>query len=156
MSRHEVRWDTLNSYPTSRLARIRKLSMHLLANLESSYIRKDRRSLIVNEMMWDWIRQCISHEGFLSLCDSYSLEPREFYFNRFYLFISIPNLTLGLFRSPRNFDAVLGLYRTGKLHLAAGVRSSIIIAVFSIINTVDTQPLPSFVRGSYFMYLVEY
>ena len=24
-------------------------------------------------------------------------------------------------RSPRNFDAVLGLYRTGKLHLAAGV-----------------------------------
>ena len=24
-------------------------------------------------------------------------------------------------RSPRNFDAVLGLYRTNKLHLAAGV-----------------------------------
>ena len=26
-----------------------------------------------------------------------------------------------MIRSPRNFDAVLGLYRTNKLHLAAGV-----------------------------------
>ena len=25
-------------------------------------------------------------------------------------------------RSPRNFDAILGLYRNGKLHLPAGVR----------------------------------
>ena len=31
------------------------------------------------------------------------------------------SLLLHICRSPRNFDAVLGLYRTGKLHLAAGV-----------------------------------
>ena len=30
-------------------------------------------------------------------------------------------------RSPRNFDAVLGLYRTGKLHLAAGVSTPVYI-----------------------------
>ena len=31
------------------------------------------------------------------------------------------NIKYELPRSPRNFDAVLGLYRTNKLHLAAGV-----------------------------------
>ncbi len=29
-------------------------------------------------------------------------------------------------RSPRNFDAVLGLYRIGKLHLSQGVSKAII------------------------------
>ena len=43
--------------------------------------------------------------GLLQICDSYSLEEREYFFDR----------------SPRNFDAILGLYRNGKLHLAAGV-----------------------------------
>ena len=43
--------------------------------------------------------------GLQQICDSYSLEMREYFFDR----------------SPRNFDAVLGLYRNGKLHLAAGV-----------------------------------
>lgn len=28
---------------------------------------------------------------------------------------------IGLLRSPRNFDSILGLYRTGKLHLSQGV-----------------------------------
>ena len=45
------------------------------------------------------------HSGLLQICDSYSLEEREYFFDR----------------SPRNFDAILGLYRNGKLHLAAGV-----------------------------------
>ena len=31
---------------------------------------------------------------------------------------------IGLLRSPRNFDSILGLYRTGKLHLSQGVRNS--------------------------------
>ena len=44
--------------------------------------------------------------GLTQICDAYSLEKREYFFDR----------------SPRNFDAVLGLYRTGKLHLASGVR----------------------------------
>ena len=43
--------------------------------------------------------------GLIQICDSYSLEDREYFFDR----------------SPRNFDAILGLYRNGKLHLAAGV-----------------------------------
>ena len=34
--------------------------------------------------------------------------------------INIMNMVF-MTRSPRNFDAVLGLYRTNKLHLAAGV-----------------------------------
>ena len=51
--------------------------------------------------------------GLLQICDSYSLEEREYFFDR----------------SPRNFDAILGLYRNGKLHLAAGV--SIIFSQFA-------------------------
>ena len=43
--------------------------------------------------------------GIQELCDSYNLSAREYYFDR----------------SPRNFDAILGLYRTGKLHLSQGV-----------------------------------
>jgi len=70
--RHEVRWNTLDKYPTSRLGRL---------------------------------RHCVTHRGLQQLCTSYSLEAREYFFDR----------------SPRNFDAVLGLYRTNKLHLAAGV-----------------------------------
>jgi len=70
--RHEVRWNTLDKYPTSRLGRL---------------------------------RHCVTHRGLQQLCTSYSLEAREYFFDR----------------SPRNFDAILGLYRTNKLHLAAGV-----------------------------------
>ena len=44
--------------------------------------------------------------GIQELCDSYNLSNREYFFDR----------------SPRNFDAILGLYRTGKLHLSQGVR----------------------------------
>ena len=74
--RHEVRWNTLDKFPTSRLGRL---------------------------------RHCVTHRGLLQICDSYSLEHREYFFDR----------------SPRNFDAILGLYRNGKLHLAAGVSLSI-------------------------------
>jgi len=70
--RHEVRWNTLDKFPTSRLGRL---------------------------------RHCVTHRGLLKICDAYSLEEREYFFDR----------------SPRNFDAILGLYRNGKLHLAAGV-----------------------------------
>ena len=45
--------------------------------------------------------------GVEELCDDFSYGRREYYFDR----------------SPRNFDAILGLYRTGKLHLSQGVRS---------------------------------
>ena len=43
--------------------------------------------------------------GLQELCNAYSLAKREYYFDR----------------SPRNFDAILGLYRTDKLHLSQGV-----------------------------------
>ena len=46
--------------------------------------------------------------GLHQLCDAYSLAKREYYFDR----------------SPRNFDAILGLYRTDKLHLSQGVREN--------------------------------
>jgi len=70
--KHEVRWDTLDKFPTSRLGRL---------------------------------RHCVTHRGLKELCDAYSLQRREYYFDR----------------SPRNFDAILGLYRTNKLHLSQGV-----------------------------------
>jgi len=70
--KHEVQWDTLDKFPTSRLGRL---------------------------------RNCVTHRGLQDLCDAYSLAKREYYFDR----------------SPRNFDAILGLYRTDKLHLSQGV-----------------------------------
>jgi len=70
--KHEVQWDTLNKFPTSRLGRL---------------------------------RNCVTHRGLQELCNAYSLAKREYYFDR----------------SPRNFDAILGLYRTDKLHLSQGV-----------------------------------
>jgi len=70
--KHEVRWDTLDKFPTSRLGRL---------------------------------RHCVTHRGLKDLCDAYSLQKREYYFDR----------------SPRNFDSILGLYRTNKLHLSQGV-----------------------------------
>ncbi|XP_059098158.1 potassium voltage-gated channel protein Shab-like isoform X3 [Tigriopus californicus] len=70
--RHDVRWDTLDKFPTSRLGRL---------------------------------RACPNLRGIRELCDDFSYPRREYYFDR----------------SPRNFDAVLGLYRTGKLHLSQGV-----------------------------------
>merc|ERR1712223_1372018 len=70
--RHEVRWDTLDKFPNSRLGRLRR---------------------------------CVTLGGISELCDSYNLANREYFFDR----------------SPRNFDAILGLYRTGKLHLSQGV-----------------------------------
>ena len=47
---------------------------------------------------------CCSAE-ILTLCDSFSLENREFYFDR----------------SPRIFENILGLYRKGELHLTESV-----------------------------------
>ena len=41
----------------------------------------------------------------MGLCDSYSLQRREFYFDR----------------SPRIFENILGLYRKGELHLTERV-----------------------------------
>ena len=41
----------------------------------------------------------------MGLCDSYSLQRREFYFDR----------------SPRIFENILGLYRKGELHLTESV-----------------------------------
>ena len=46
---------------------------------------------------------------------------------------------IGLLRSPRNFDSILGLYRTGKLHLSQGVRTP----------SIHIQPLTATVHLSF-------
>ena len=58
-----------------------------------------------SELLFCQLRVRWTFSGLIQICDSYSLEDREYFFDR----------------SPRNFDAILGLYRNGKLHLAAGV-----------------------------------
>ena len=87
--RHEVRWNTLDKFPPSRLGRLRHCVTH-----RGNSLRERRHAA----RSW-------TLSGLLQICDSYSLENREYFFDR----------------SPRNFDAILGLYRNGKLHLAAGV-----------------------------------
>jgi len=51
------------------------------------------------------LRYATSESEILSLCDSFSLSRREFYFDR----------------SPRIFENILGLYRKGELHLTESV-----------------------------------
>ena len=64
-----------------------------------------------NEIVFDFCRPILGVE---ELCDDFSYGRREYYFDR----------------SPRNFDAILGLYRTGKLHLSQGVRVSHFLYAF--------------------------
>ena len=61
-----------------------------------------KNGLLLKNLFEFWI---IFVPGLQDLCDAYSLAKREYYFDR----------------SPRNFDAILGLYRTDKLHLSQGV-----------------------------------
>ena len=90
----QVRWNTLDKFPTSRLGRLRHCVTH-----------RGNQILYCTVLYCTLLYCTVRYAGLLQICDSYSLDDREYFFDR----------------SPRNFDAILGLYRNGKLHLAAGV-----------------------------------
>ena len=113
--RHEVRWNTLDKYPTSRLGRLRHCVTHRGQHKHSKIniwwvlcifcrdIRAfSRENFLRNELsVICCVLRCFNlymfsiRAGLQQICDSYSLERREYYFDR----------------SPRNFDAILCLYR---------------------------------------------
>ena len=85
---HQVKWETIDKFPNSRLQKLRYAT---------------------SQCKWySWtiisIYFAFSAE-ILSLCDSFSLGKREFFFDR----------------SPRVFENILGLYRKGELHLTESV-----------------------------------
>ena len=86
---HQVKWDTIDKFPKSRLQKLRYAVTEGKGCNDPCLHASD--TLILAEI--------------LALCDSFSLETREFYFDR----------------SPRIFENILGLYRKGELHLTESV-----------------------------------
>ena len=87
---HQVKWETIEKFPKSRLHNLRfavtegKREKIGWKNIERKYVYLDE---------------------IISICDSYSLTNREFFFDR----------------SPRVFEYILGIYRKGELHLPSSV-----------------------------------
>ena len=88
---HQVKWDTIDKFPNSRLQRLRYATTEGKIFHHYHYKHLNTFSLHIAEI--------------LSLCDSFCLVSREFYFDR----------------SPRVFENILGLYRKGELHLTESV-----------------------------------
>ena len=84
-----MKWDTIDKFPKSRLQKLRYATTEGDTNTKEVDIYSN--DLLAGEI--------------LALCDSFSLESREFYFDR----------------SPRIFENILGLYRKGELHLTESV-----------------------------------
>ena len=94
--RHEVRWDTLDKFPTSRLGRLRHCVTHRGGQRNKTILYfRFRQQQHLGRTIESWPRDKIVLfcSGLKELCDAYSLQRREYYFDR----------------SPRNFDSILGL-----------------------------------------------
>ena len=70
--------------------------------------------------------------GIQELCDSYNMANREYFFDR----------------SPRNFDAILGLYRTGKLHLSQGVSQLFVYKFYTCAKSFRYQCRPTVIESA--------
>ena len=76
-----------------------------LTNLKIYKFGQNFSKIFFSKKFWPNLHIFDNFSGIQELCDSFNLANREYFFDR----------------SPRNFDAILGLYRTGKLHLSQGV-----------------------------------
>ena len=89
---HQVKWETIDKFPKSRLQRLCYATSESKSNQERQPFQWDLKNFPISAAIQ-------------SLCDAFSLDNREFYFDR----------------SPRVFENILGLYRKGELHLTESV-----------------------------------
>ena len=83
---HQVKWETIEKFPKSRLHNLR----FAVTEGKENWMKDSKRKYL---------------DEIISLCDSYSLANREFFFDR----------------SPRVFEYILGIYRKGELHLPSSM-----------------------------------